>query len=77
MLYSILNFLMQLSMLYLMTAMFIILDLLLLSIRMRRLRIEGDKRRTTEAEFLAEQRAEQRRQREAFEARQAGLVPAE
>jgi hypothetical protein len=76
-LYSILNFLMQLSMLYLMIAMFIILDLLLLSTRLRRLRIEGDKQRTTAAEFLAKQRAEQRRQRIAFEARQAGLVPAE
>lgn len=36
MIYSILTFLMQLSMLYLLTAMFIILDFLLIAVRLRR-----------------------------------------
>lgn len=74
MLYSILNFLMQLSLLYLLTAMFVILDLLLLSVRIRRQRFEKLVKKRNDTARLAEQR----REREAFEQRHARLPqPAE
>jgi len=70
MLHSILGFLMQLSMLYLLTGMFVILDLLLLSVRIRRLRYEKLVRQRKDAA----RQAEQRRDRESFEQRQPRLA---
>lgn len=70
MLHSILGFLMQLSMLYLLIGMFVILDLLLLSVRVRRLRYEKLVRQRKDAA----RQAEQRRDREAFEQRQPRLA---
>ncbi len=67
MVYWILHFLMQLSMLYLLTAMFILLDLLLLSMRIRRLRNEKLVRERNDSERIAATR----REREAFERRTA------
>lgn len=69
MLHSILNFVMQLSLVYLLTAMFVILDLLLLSTRVRRLRREEADRdmRKTRRKVAEQQR------RTAFQSRQPHL----
>jgi cell division protein ZapA (FtsZ GTPase activity inhibitor) len=63
----ILNFVMELGMLYLLTALFVILDLMLLSARARRLR--GEKTERNEREERRE--AEALEQRKAFERRHA------
>ncbi len=63
---TILNFAMQLSLVYLLTAMFIILDLLLLSVRTRRLRHEKMARERQEAHHVTDEEL----QRQAFEGRQ-------
>jgi membrane protein implicated in regulation of membrane protease activity len=70
MLYQILGFLLQLSSLYLLIAMFILLDLLLLSIRVRRLKREKEERDTKQVTIVMEQR---RKLRE-FEQRHAHLA---
>ena len=66
MLHTFLNFVMELGLVYLLTALFVILDLMLLSTRARRLRGEKshrdmrDERR--EAEALEQRKAFERRQ---------------
>ena len=67
MFHSILGFVMELSLVYLLIAVFVILDLLLLSSRARRLRSEkmDGQRRDERREADGEQ------QRKAFESRQA------
>lgn len=70
MLHSFLNFVMELSLVYLMTALFVILDLMLLSTRARRLREEKTGRNIREER----REAEAREQRKAFERRQGGIT---
>lgn len=65
----ILDFVMELGLVYLLTAVFVILDLLLLSSRARRLRNESTDRNEREAR----READEKQQRTAFEKRQAGL----
>lgn len=72
MLYSIVIYLMQLSMLYLLIATFIIMDLLLLSIRVRRLQEQKLVRKRHDAARITEQR----RERNMFERRHIQMVAA-
>ncbi len=73
MFHSILGFVMELGMIYLLIAMFIILDLLLLSMRVRRLR--GEKTMPDEREVRREAEAEE--QRKAYNRRQDYLKAAQ
>jgi hypothetical protein len=70
---SILNFVMELGLVYLLTALFVILDLMLLSSRARRLR--GEKKGRDEREVRRE--ADEQQQRKAFEKRQAEFSAAQ
>ncbi len=72
---SILGFVMDLGLIYLLTATFIILDLLLLSMRVRRLRDE--KTNTDRDEREVRRNADAAQQRKAFEQRQDNLKPAQ
>lgn len=76
MFHSVVSFAMELSLLYLMTATFIILDLLLLSIRARRVREERKERDERNATRNARREAEAAEERKAFERRQSYLRPA-
>lgn len=70
---SILDFVMELSLVYLLAALFIILDLMLLSARARRLR--GEKTDKDVRETRRE--ADEEEQRKAFERRHAHLPAAQ
>jgi len=76
MFHSVVSFAMELSLLYLMTGTFIILDLLLLSIRARRIREERKERDQRSAQRNARREAEAAEERMAFERRQGYLRPA-
>jgi len=69
---SILGFVMELGMVYLLLALFVILDLLLLSTRARRLRGEKSDREIREERRAAEEQEE----RKAFDRRHAHLPAA-
>ena len=69
---SFLNFVMELGLVYLLTALFVILDVMLLSARSRRLR--GEKTDRNERE--TRRQAEEQEQRKAFERRHAHLPAA-
>ena len=69
---SILDFVMELGLVYLLTALFVILDLMLLSARARRLR--GEKTDRDERETRRDM--EEQEQRKAFERRHAHLPAA-
>ena len=73
MLQSFLGFVMELSLLYLLIALFVILDLLLLSTRTRRLRSE----KTVPKERETRRQMEEQEQRKAFERRHARLPAAQ
>ncbi len=73
---SILDFVMELGMVYLLTALFVILDLMLLSARARRLRGEKTDRGEREMRREARREAEKQEQRKAFERRHADLPAA-
>ncbi len=75
MFHSILGFVMELGMIYLLTAMFIILDLLLLSMRVRRLRNEKTSTERDAREVRREADAEE--QRKAYNRRQDYLKAAQ
>jgi len=76
MFHTVVSFAMELSLLYLLTGTFIILDLLLLSIRARRVREERKGRDMRNAEREARREAEAAEERRAFERRQSYLKPA-
>lgn len=73
MFHTVVNFAMELSLLYLLIATFIILDMLLLSIRVRRQHEEKETRQRRDLQ----REAEAAEQRKAFEQRQAYLKPAQ
>jgi hypothetical protein len=77
MFHSVLSFAMELSLLYLMTVTFIILDVLLLSIRARRVREERKERDQRSAQREARRELEAAEERQAFERRQSYLKPAQ
>lgn len=70
MLYKILAFLLELSLVHLLTAMFMLLDLLLLSVRINRVRLERGAREVKRRNAAAEARENRR----AFEARKTLLT---
>ena len=76
MFHTVLSFAMELSLLYLLTSTFIILDLLLLSIRARRVREERKERDQRKAQRDARRELEAAEERNAFERRRSYLKPA-
>lgn len=76
MFHTVVSFAMELSLLYLLTATFIILDLLLLSMRARRIREDRKDRDQRNAERTARRESDAAEERRAFDRRQSYLKPA-